>query len=866
MTDPSPAYSPIENLTLDHYRRLSVVSGLSDEIIRVRGYRSIAATPEAKSDYMARGFRSIASALPGIEIPVWTVRGPTAKVIFRADTPIGLEGHKLRYLTPPNTGIEVDVHPALHERITGSETLIITEGTIKADSAVSRGLVCVSLPGVWAWRGSNEHGGKTALADWETINLSRTVYIAFDSDVTSKPQVRLALKRLEQFLKSRGATVAIIQLPALPNGEKCGLDDYFVNGGSTEGLAEYVLAEGEELAVEGLVARDVIYEYTSAGISKITSTGEGKIRAQQLTSIHVEVEKIIRDVESDTTSTTRYLVTGRDVLSGRILPSVEIDALSDIPSLVDGSGTNVWAGNGCYVSTMRGVGGELSNAVRDRMTLFPPETATKYRHTGWARINDKPYYLTKFGAVGAEGITRDVWIDLGPGVEVSITEIGTAADARQSLELYKDGDQNILSPISVMPYMAVLRDFFPALGFSMHIVGSTGQFKTEIAKVAAAHFGREGIENNAALGSWSSTANALMKMATVMKDSLMIVDDLVPSSMSRNEYVQKTDLVFRSIGNMATKARLTKNITMREQAPPRTLVISTGEDTPIGESLIARLMIVNVYPDWISSSELQKLQSRAKAGVYERALGLFMVWVAQNWDDIATIVTSSLAKPYDTSQSEMHRRVPHTMRFFKTTLDVMRLYAMNNAILSEAEADEMVRVGVAAFLKSANVTNEQSSGMSVSERALLAVRSSLERGRGHLSDSVTDEFVPGLELLGWGWQRDAYVPRGEALGYYKKIDGVRTMLISLEALTDNLNTQNLGNGQFQKMAVKAAILARPYLIHPAHRAAAVATGEVPRISVRGRIRRYLPIDMDRAFNETTDTSDLEAIYNRSPAF
>ncbi len=105
--------------------------------------------------------------------------------------------------------------------------LIITEGIPKGDAAVSIELCCIALLGVWNWRGSNQVGGRTALADWDSIALNeRTVYVAFDYDVMEKRGVYDALVRLKSFLESKKATVKIIYLPVGQHGEKTGLDDY----------------------------------------------------------------------------------------------------------------------------------------------------------------------------------------------------------------------------------------------------------------------------------------------------------------------------------------------------------------------------------------------------------------------------------------------------------------------------------------------------------------------------------------------------------------------------------------------------------------------------------------------------------------
>jgi hypothetical protein len=60
------------------------------------------------------------------------------------------------------------------------------------------------------------------------------VRVIFDSDVTVKPEVQLALSRLVAFLESRGAKVRIVYLPDGPNGQKVGLDDYLLTHTSDE--------------------------------------------------------------------------------------------------------------------------------------------------------------------------------------------------------------------------------------------------------------------------------------------------------------------------------------------------------------------------------------------------------------------------------------------------------------------------------------------------------------------------------------------------------------------------------------------------------------------------------------------------------
>src|SRR5690606_359356 len=105
-----------------------------------------------------------------------------------------IDGKLLKYETPSKSRMVLDVPPVVLPNLRDpSIPLFITEGARKADAGASAGLCSIALLGVWNWRGTNEQGGKMALADWESIALNgREVYIVFDSDVMTKPPVNLA--------------------------------------------------------------------------------------------------------------------------------------------------------------------------------------------------------------------------------------------------------------------------------------------------------------------------------------------------------------------------------------------------------------------------------------------------------------------------------------------------------------------------------------------------------------------------------------------------------------------------------------------------------------------------------------------------
>jgi hypothetical protein len=209
-------------------------SSISTEVIDARGYRTVDKMAELKRC----GFSESQARAPALLVPIWGVNGQVALYQARPDIPRIINGKAIKYESPRGSRMVLDVHPfALGRLADPSVPLFVTEGVKKGDSLVSKGCCAVALLGVWNWRGSNKKGGKTALADWESIALNgRQIFVCFDSDVMLNPQVHQALARLKSFLESRGSKVVLIYLPAGPGGTKTGVDDFLASGHDLDDL------------------------------------------------------------------------------------------------------------------------------------------------------------------------------------------------------------------------------------------------------------------------------------------------------------------------------------------------------------------------------------------------------------------------------------------------------------------------------------------------------------------------------------------------------------------------------------------------------------------------------------------------------
>ena len=139
-----------------------------------------------------------------------------------------------RYLQPPESGVR-----AYLPRVKGVEwleilsnpeiALIITEGEFKALSATLHGFPTIGLGGVENWRSAKAR--KPLIDELESCNWKgRHLYIAYDSDVSTKPQVAEAARKLADVLGERGAHVYDAGLPGGAGG-KVGLDDFLRDRG-----------------------------------------------------------------------------------------------------------------------------------------------------------------------------------------------------------------------------------------------------------------------------------------------------------------------------------------------------------------------------------------------------------------------------------------------------------------------------------------------------------------------------------------------------------------------------------------------------------------------------------------------------------
>ncbi len=754
-------------LLLPQHAALLRASSVSPEVANARGYRSLT----TKADAERLGFGRAQRNVPALLLPVWNVAGEVATHQLRPDEPRWADGKPIRYETPSRSRMALDVPPPARPWI-GDPTrpLFITEGIRKADAAVSRDLCCIALLGVWNWRGTNPEGGSTALPDWESIALNgREVYLAFDSDVMTKPAVYAALARLSAFLASRGARVRVVYLPPGAGGTKVGLDDFFATGGS---VADLLALAADELRPPpgGAAVEEGPFAVRDGQLCYRKRERDGDVWLPMCNFSARIIEEVIAD--DGATERGEFVIAGA-LADGTPLPSVRV-APSRFASL-----DWVVARWGARAVVAAGIGNK--DRLREAIQRLSADATRRreYTHPGWRRLDDHGWcYLHAGGAIGTAGTVADVAVNLtGSAARLRLPDppegdaLGAAIHA--SLAVLDVAPPAITIPLLGMGYRAVLNELAYAdlAGF---LVGPTGVQKSELAALLMQHFGADFDRLHLPAG-WASTANALERLAFDFKDAPVVIDDFAPTGSTHDiaRAHATADRVLRGAGNAVGRGRMNADGTPRAEYVPRGLVIGTGEDVPRGQSARARAVIVELSPGDVDLARLTASQEAGRRGDFAAAMAGYLRWLVPQLDTLRDHVPDQLAMLRAASRSDgAHARTPEAVANLALGWQLWLRFAREAGALTEAEATAMwERVWTALGAAAAGQRDHQG-GEAPARRFLDLLASALASGRAHVA-GPTGEEPSGPEAWGWrertigtgDYQRDEWQSQGERIGW-----------------------------------------------------------------------------------------------------
>ncbi len=728
---------------LHRHQEMLAASAVTQEVAGARGYRSIA----VKADLERLGFGRAQRRVPGLLIPIHNVAGEIETYQYRPDEPrMNDKGKAVKYETKTGSRMVLDV-PANARPDIGDPSipLFITEGAKKADAAVSKRLCCVALLGVWNFRGTNTLGGKVALPDWESVALNdRAVYIVFDSDVATKSAVAKAMRRLKGFLDNRGAKTRIVYLPAGSGGEKVGLDDYLAAG---HGVDDLMRISSDDVTGADDDEPTCPYRTTEHGIIWLKPTHDGDV----LTPLTNFAAEITADITEDDGAEVRraFHITTR--LNG-------CHRTFRVP--VERFGGMAWAVEHLGAGAILYPGATLKDHARVAVQMLSGDVSanTVFTHLGWRKIDDDWLYLHTGGSIGPNGPVPEISVMPGDG-RLAHYELPSPPEGevlrravRASLSVLELAPKVITYPVLAAAYRAPLAEASVA-PFSIFVAGPTGCQKTEITAIAQAHHGAT-FDGKNLPGNWHTTANTLEKQAFLAKDCLFAVDDFAPGGTTAD--VQRlhrdADRLFRAQGNRAGRGRMRPDGSLRPEYFPRGLIISSGEDVPHGQSIRARLLILEVSPGDVDLANLTKTQSQAADGVYAQAMSGYIRWLAPQIDELKKLLPARQQELRAQARSNgvAHDRTPDITASLFVGLETFLRFAAETGAVEQDDCSALLREGWDVLREVAAKQASHQASEDPARRFIELLGAAIASRQVHLADPKTNDRPSSA--ADWGWR------------------------------------------------------------------------------------------------------------------
>lgn len=262
-----------------------------------------------------------------------------------------------------------------------------------------------------------------------------------------------------------------------------------------------------------------------------------------------------------------------------------------------------------------------------------------------------------------------------------------ARAVRATLGMLDLAPEPITFPLVAGIYRAALAE----VDFSLFLTGRTGVFKTALAALAQQHFGAR-ICPGALPGNFSSTGNALELLAFHAKDALFVVDDLAPAGRTRDCKLQAVaERLFRAAGNGQGRSRMGGDGCLQPQRAPRGLVLGTGEEIPAGQSIRARMLILEVAPGDVRIDVLTACQHAASAGLFATTMGGFVRWIAGDYEMIQARLRERAAELRAQLQTgASHVRTPGIIGELQAGFEVFTSFAVDAGAITATQRDDLV--------------------------------------------------------------------------------------------------------------------------------------------------------------------------------
>lgn len=413
---------------------------------------------------------------------------------------------------------------------------------------------------------------------------------------------------------------------------------------------------------------------------------------------------------------------------------------------------------------------------------------TVYTHTGWREIAGDWYYLHEGGAIGASEPSTAIETDIGGGKTGSkqdskLKDYNLAVDGcgnelkthnaleslRLAFKLLELGPKEVMVTLISGVFRAPLGESLP-IDFSIFIAGLTGSFKTQLTAIIQSFFGAKWTGSNLP-SNYEGTANSMEKEAFIIKDGIITFDDYNPTGSPNQtaSYAAKSERIFRGQGNRSGRGRMNMDGSLRPTYFPRGLILSSGEDLPKGQSLLARILFLELKKGDIDKGRLTKVQNQAYEGVFVFVMTIYLKWLAPQIDklrkELLELKIELRNKAAEELGDDVHSRLPDQIASLFIGWKMFLLFLLEQGAITKTEHDKSLEGGWRVLLEVARKQGDYQKEQDPVNRFTELLVAALSSGEAHMASAKDGKEPINPQEYGWREVAGNWQPQGECVGW-----------------------------------------------------------------------------------------------------
>jgi len=410
----------------------------------------------------------------------------------------------------------------------------------------------------------------------------------------------------------------------------------------------------------------------------------------------------------------------------------------------------IGANAGSQYVVRAGMSKHLVPAIVQLSGEFP--THRHYNFMGWMQLDGRWVYVSPQVCITAKGKLSEP-----PSVELDhrLRDYGLQATGwNESLAAF-DAVTKVLPPqlascLVAFALLPVLQRFFPAAAPrpAVHLVGTSGSGKSEIASLLSSFYGQ--FSRDTPPAQWGDTINTVETLGYPLADSLFWVDDYKSIYADEKTFTRFLQSYSRGMG----RGRLTREAKVRHEKPCRGLILSTGETTIEGEmSVVARMLVLEI-PPWEKRDPGGQALVQAER-LREHLPGFtahFASWIAKHLEqgdfrtDLANRFSSNM-RGYREKLANETGGQSNTGRVIQNWAVLVTVYQMLSRFLSEMDEEYLLPAWKDAIVESVHTLRQERA----SEVFLDILGQLIAGGQAVIDDDMKNprEYPPGVTVVGY---------------------------------------------------------------------------------------------------------------------